>query len=105
MLTASAPGLVVPAAALLMRDGYAYVFTVDAASVAHRVRVRIGERLGDVVEVLDGVKAGDRVVATGAGFLGDGDHVRVIVGAASAAIVGAADPIAAEAAPTAAPTR
>jgi RND family efflux transporter MFP subunit len=82
VLTSSAPGLVVPAASVLMRDGYAYVFTVDGRGIAHRVRVRIGERIagpgGDVVEVLDGVKAGDRVVATGAGFLGDGDSVRVV---------------------------
>lgn len=103
VLTSSAPGLVVPAAAVLMRDGYPYVFTVDGASVAHRVRVRIGERSGDVVEVLDGVRAGDRVVATGAGFLAEGDHVRVVVvGAPSGAMAPAS--VAAEAAPTAAPT-
>jgi RND family efflux transporter MFP subunit len=78
VLTSSAPGLVVPAASVLMRDGYAYVFTVDANAVAHRVRVRLGERVGDVVEVLAGVKAGDRVVASGAGFLAEGDHVRVV---------------------------
>jgi len=101
VLTSSAPGLVVPAAAVLMRDGYAYVFTVDANSVAHRMRVRLGERVGDVVEVLAGVKAGDRVVSSGAGFLAEGDHVRVVVGAASAATPATAtDPIAAKAAPT-----
>jgi multidrug efflux pump subunit AcrA (membrane-fusion protein) len=42
------------------------------------MRVRLGERVGDVVEVLDGVKPGDRVVASGAGFLAEGDHVRVV---------------------------
>ena len=107
IVTSASPGLVVPAAALLMRDGYAYVFTVDAASIAHRLRITLGERLGDWVEVREGLRASDRVVVTGAGFLGDGDHVRVVagptVGAASAATHRTADPIAAEAAPTAAP--
>ena len=79
VLTDSAPGLVVPAAAVVVRDGYPYVFTVDArSSVARRIRVRTGERLGGLVELLDGVKAGDEVVVQGAGFLGDGDKVRVV---------------------------
>jgi multidrug efflux pump subunit AcrA (membrane-fusion protein) len=42
------------------------------------VRVRTGERLGALVELLEGVAAGDRVVVDGAGFLGDGDRVRVV---------------------------
>ncbi len=101
ILTASAPGLVVPASAVLMRDGYAYVFTVDNKQIAHRVRVRLGERSGESVEIIEGVKAGDSVVSSGAGFLADGDSVRVVgatVGAAAAAMPSA--PIAAAAAPT-----
>lgn len=83
VITDASPGLVVPAAAVVVRDGYPYVFTVDALASdnsgrAHRVRVRTGERVGNLVEVLDGVAAGDRVVVGGAGFLGDGDHVRVV---------------------------
>jgi acyl-[acyl carrier protein]--UDP-N-acetylglucosamine O-acyltransferase len=49
------------------------------------VRVRTGERVGDVVEVLRGVKAGDSVVVQGAGFLGDGDRVRVVASAGGGA--------------------
>jgi RND family efflux transporter MFP subunit len=79
VLTDSSPGLVVPAAAVVVRDGYPYVFTVDArSSMAKRLRVRTGERIGALVEVLAGLKAGDEVVVQGAGFLGDGDHVRVV---------------------------
>jgi RND family efflux transporter MFP subunit len=75
----AAPGLVLPSGAIVVRDGFPYVFTVDPrASVAHRVRVRTGERIGAVVEILEGVKAGDEVVLQGAGFLGEGDHVRVV---------------------------
>jgi RND family efflux transporter MFP subunit len=75
----ASPGLVLPAAAVVVRDGYPYVFTVDPrASVAHRVRVRTGERVGTVVEILAGLKPGEQVVLQGAGFLGEGDHVRVV---------------------------
>jgi len=82
VLTDASPGLVVPAAAVVIRDGYPYVFTVDArSSLARRVRVRTGERLGGVVEILEGVGANDSVVVQGAGFLGDGDHVRVVAAA------------------------
>jgi RND family efflux transporter MFP subunit len=78
VLTDASPGLVVPAGAVVVRDGYPYVFTVDAQSRAQRVRVRTGERVGAWIEVLDGVKASERVVVQGAGFLGDGDAVRVV---------------------------
>jgi multidrug efflux pump subunit AcrA (membrane-fusion protein) len=69
----------VPAAAVVVRDGYPFAFTVDArSSVVSRVRVRTGERIGEVVEVLQGLKLGQQVVVQGAGFLADGDRVRVI---------------------------
>ena len=74
----------VPAAAVVVRDGYPYVFTVDPrSSVAQRLKVRTGERVGEVVEVLQGLKAGDQVVVQGAGFLTDGDRVRVVDAAAA----------------------
>jgi RND family efflux transporter MFP subunit len=78
VLTDASPGLVVPAGAVVVRDGYPYVFTVDAQARAKRVRVRTGERIGAWTEVLEGLKAGERVVVQGAGFLGDGDVVRVV---------------------------
>jgi RND family efflux transporter MFP subunit len=79
IISDASPGLVLPAAAVVVRDGYPYVFTVDARSaVAHRVRVRTGERLGSVVEILAGLQDGERVVLQGAGFLGEGDRVRVV---------------------------
>jgi hypothetical protein len=39
--------------------------------------VHTGVVRGDTVELLDGVKAGERVVVKGAGFLKDGDKVRI----------------------------
>ena len=86
VITDASEGLVVPASAVVVRDGYPFVFTVDPRSqVAHRLRVRTGERVGEVIEVLQGLKAGDEVVLQGAGFLADGDRVRVVSPAATTA--------------------
>ncbi len=69
--------LVVPFAAVVLRDGFATVFTVDAASIAHQQRVETAGRAGGFVEVT-GLKDGIQVVVEGAGFLADGDRVRVV---------------------------
>ena len=85
ILTGDSTGVTVPAAAVVQRDGYPYVFTVDANNVARRLRVRTGAAENGRTEVLEGIKAGDRVVERGAGFLGDGDVVRVVNEAAGPA--------------------
>ncbi|RZA17739.1 MAG: efflux RND transporter periplasmic adaptor subunit [Lysobacteraceae bacterium] len=77
-----AHGLTVPAAAVVLRDGFPTVFTVDARSVAHQQRVQTGSQANGRVEVLQGLEAGAKVVTDGAGFLGDGDSVRVVEAAA-----------------------
>lgn len=83
-----ARGLTVPSAAVVLRDGHPYVFTVDAQGVARRVRVQTGASVDGRTEVIDGVAAGQSVVLEGAGFLGDGDKVRVVQGSAPAAAAG-----------------
>lgn len=89
IVTSVSNGLLVPTAALVMRDGYAYVFTVDAKNIANRVRVRVGAAQDGQTEIIDGLAPGAAVVATGAGFLGDGDRVRVVA-AASTSTAGSA---------------
>lgn len=81
--TGMAQALTVPAAAIVQRDGHPTVFTVDAKGIARRVRIRTGATDGGRTEVLEGVRAGQAVVEQGAGFLGDGDAVRVVDGAAA----------------------
>ncbi|MFC3716156.1 efflux RND transporter periplasmic adaptor subunit [Luteimonas soli] len=90
IVTGAGNGLTVPAASVVQRDGHAYVFTLDGKNVAHRVRVATGARVGDQVEIVDGLKAGDAVVEQGAGFLGDGDTVRVVAAKPAATTTGAA---------------
>ena len=74
------PSLVVPAVSIIVRDGYSLVAVVEnghaGPTVAMR-RVTTGRRLGSEVEIVDGIKPGDRVVASGASFLGDGDLVKL----------------------------
>ena len=78
ILTSASPGLMVPSTAVVMRDGYPYAFTVDSHGLAHRLRLRVGAVDGQQVEVLGGLQPQQRVVVAGAGFLGDGDKVRVV---------------------------
>jgi hypothetical protein len=78
-------GLTVPAATVVQRDGHPNVFTVDAKGIARRVRIRTGGIANGQVEVLEGLKAGDAVVEQGAGFLGDGDSVRIVEATATPA--------------------
>lgn len=69
---------VVPSASILYRQNQPGVFMVDANRKAQFRKVGIVARTGDITAV-SGVSAGEEVVVDGAGFLGDGDAVRVAV--------------------------
>jgi HlyD family secretion protein len=71
-------GLTVPDKAVLVRDGFSYVFQVDGQQQVRRVKVQTGQRAGGRIEVASGLDAKARVVAGGVGFLNDGDTVRVV---------------------------
>lgn len=74
----SAPARTVPDEAVVERDGYRYVFVLGADGAVAQRRIEAGARDGGVVEVLGGLAAEDQVVVQGAGFLSDGDRVRVV---------------------------
>ncbi|MEY4766020.1 MAG: hypothetical protein RI907_2693 [Pseudomonadota bacterium] len=76
-------GATLPQTAVTLQDGYTYVFVLEG-SVARRVKVKVGRREGDRVEVTQGLPVGARVVAAGVGLLNDGDTVRVVGPAAGA---------------------
>ncbi len=78
LLLGESAALTLPQAAVVMRDGFGYVFVMGAEDRVRRVRVGTGRRLGDRIEVTAGLAAGARVVHEGAGFLNDGDKVRVV---------------------------
>ena len=72
----TSPALVVPQQSVVVRDGFAYVFALQGDRVEQR-KVRIGRRVGDRVELLEGLPADATIVSRGAGFLNDGDLVQV----------------------------
>ena len=78
IVTGDGQALVIPTAAIVQRDGHGYVFTVGDKQQVRRHRVRSGQTVQGRTEILEGLKAGDRVVVDGAGFLGEGDRVRVV---------------------------
>lgn len=69
--------MTVPATAIVVRDGHNYVFVIGADSKAAQRKVQTGRRVGDRVEVLDGLKADESIAVQGAGFLNEGDLVKV----------------------------
>lgn len=80
-----APALTLPQSAVVLRDGFAYVFRLEGDGEQARVaqaKVATGRRLGERIEIVSGLDAQVRVVATGGGFLADGDPVRVVAAAA-----------------------
>jgi len=78
--TGQSQGLTLPQTAVLLRDGFSYVFQVNPKGTVTQRKVRVGRRVGDRVEVLQGLDAQADVVASGVGFLSDGDTVRIVKG-------------------------
>lgn len=68
--------MTVPASAIVDRYEHSCVFLVEGDKVYSR-SVTGGERFGEFVEVTSGIKPGELVVVSGAGFLKDGDVVRI----------------------------
>ncbi len=70
--------MTVPQQAIAVRDGFSYVFRVNPDSRVSQLKVQPGRRLADRIEVLGGLTPESQVVVSGAGFLNDGDLVRVV---------------------------
>jgi multidrug efflux pump subunit AcrA (membrane-fusion protein) len=68
--------LTLPHAALQYRYGANRVFVVDGGTLSMR-EIAVGERVGDRIEVVSGVEAGDRVAVTNVDTLVDGMPVTV----------------------------
>lgn len=69
--------LTLPQTAVLLRDGFSYVFKLEKDNKVRQHKVLTGRRQGDRIEIRDGLAAGVQVAAGGVGFLADGDTVRV----------------------------
>lgn len=69
--------LTIPQTALLLRDGFSYVFIVDQQNRVSQQKVSVGRRVGDRVEILDLANSNVKLVSSGTGFLTDGDLVTI----------------------------
>lgn len=78
--------LTLPASAVVMKDGFAYVMQVGSDNRVKQLKIQTGSRTGANVEVigLDAV-ASSNFVAAGGAFLADGDLVTIVGKAANAA--------------------
>lgn len=73
--------------AVVVRDGFSYCFVVQPDGRVAQLKISTGRRVGDaavgLVEVTEGLAKGAVVVASGAGFLNDGDMVKIVPAPAS----------------------
>ena len=67
-----------PQSALLLRDGFHYLFVLEKDQSLRQIKVTPGRRQGNEVAVLSGVDSNWQIVDSGVGFLNDGDRVKVV---------------------------
>ena len=70
--------LTVPAGAIRYEAGGPAVMLVGEGNKVQRVAVKLGERIGDFVQLVEGPPAGSRVLAVGAAFTLEGDVIEPI---------------------------
>ena len=73
----SSTSLTIPQRALVVRDGFNYVFRLGEGMRVSQLKVQTGRLAGERVEVVSGLPLDARIVVNGAGFLNDGDLVRL----------------------------
>jgi len=73
-------GFILPTGAVFAdAEGYSCVWRIDPRTMrVIKRRVTTGTLRGNAIQVLSGLKAGDRVVTAGAKFLRDGQEVRIL---------------------------
>lgn len=69
-----------PQTAVMQRGSTTYVLVVDAENRVHERTVTVGQRVGDRIQIKQGLKAGEQVVESGGAFLTEGDVVSVVKG-------------------------
>ena len=68
----------VPQASIVPRDGFNYLLLLQPDNRVSQLKIETGRRVGDRVEITTKLPADAKVVVQGAGFLNDGDLVRVV---------------------------
>ncbi|MDM0112590.1 efflux RND transporter periplasmic adaptor subunit [Variovorax sp. J22R133] len=70
--------ITVPQASIVPRDGFNHVLILQPDNRVSQLKIETGRRVGDRVEVKTALPADAQIVVQGAGFLNDGDLVRVV---------------------------
>jgi len=70
------PAKTLPQQAVIVRDGYSYVFRINSNHSVTQIKVRTGRCVGNRIEIIDGITETERFAFTGAGFLNDGDFIQ-----------------------------
>jgi len=81
----------VPQSSIVPRDGFNNVFVLQPDNRVAQLKVQTGRRVGERVEITSALPEGAQIVVQGAGFLNDGDLVRVVAAPAPAAAGGQGD--------------
>ena len=76
----------VPLASLVPRDGFNHLLLLQPDNRVLQRKVETGRRVGNRVEIVTRLPADAQVVVQGAGFLNDGDLVRVVEAPAAVAV-------------------
>jgi multidrug efflux pump subunit AcrA (membrane-fusion protein) len=69
---------VIPRLSVINTYGSWIVFVIDENNIARRREITLGIDNEEFIEVLDGIKIGEKVVSAGQNFLSDGDAVRIV---------------------------
>ncbi|TDH38315.1 efflux RND transporter periplasmic adaptor subunit [Pseudohoeflea suaedae] len=79
IIAAKREGVTVPVTSVsLSRDGDSVLLITNGQT--HRTEVETGIRDGDRIEIVDGLSAGDLIVAKAGAFVRDGDRINPVVG-------------------------
>lgn len=70
----------VPQSSVMQRGSKTYVLVVGADNRVHERPVSVGQRVGDRIQIKQGLKANEPVVESGGSFLSEGDVVQVVKG-------------------------
>lgn len=70
--------LALPQSAIVQREGFNYAYSISKDNKVSQLKVDIGRRLDDRVEITQGLEPQVKLAASGTSFLADGDTVRVV---------------------------
>jgi RND family efflux transporter MFP subunit len=71
-------GIVVPAEAIVYRNGINVIWTVDAEGKALRKIVKLGVQTKNDVQITEGLEGGETVIVEGQSKMNDGDKVLIV---------------------------